>query len=80
MAWTAKITNITPQQGSVVLTVEYYDSTDSTFSNLLGTQSFTFPGDTTLSAARTQVVAAGKEYRTAYNQIATLQNVTINIP
>lgn len=78
--WTARVDTISPSQNKFTLQVSYWDALDTGFTNQLGSQSFSFDATTTLTAARNQIIAAAKEYRTAYNLIATYTGVTVSVP
>jgi hypothetical protein len=80
MAWTARIDTISPSQNKLTLNVSYFDAVDTGFTTQLGSQSFTFDANVTLTAARNQIIAAAKEFRTSYNLISTYTGVTINVP
>jgi hypothetical protein len=80
MAWIARVDTINPSQNKITIQVSYFDATDTDFTNQLGSQSFTFDANITLTAARNQIIAAAKEFRTSYNLIATYTGVTINVP
>ncbi len=80
MAWTARLDSITPSQGKILINASYFDAADVGFVTQLGSQSFTFEASISLANAQAQIVAAAKEYRTAYNKTATFVGVTVNVP
>jgi hypothetical protein len=80
MAWTARIDNFTPTQNQFVVSVSYWDAADTGFATQLGSQSFTFSSSMTLTQCRNQIIAAAKEFRTAYNLSASYVGATINVP
>lgn len=79
-AWTAQINSVIPSQGSITLQVTYYLATDTGFTTPLGTENITLPSSISAQNAQAQIVASGKEFRSAQALTATYNGTTVNIP
>jgi hypothetical protein len=80
MAWKAKVVNIVPDQDNFKVTVNYFDSSDTELTTVLGSQTLTLSQNISQTDAVTAIKTAATGYRNSYNLIATYLGSVINVP
>lgn len=79
-ALSAKVVSAQPQGQNLVINVTFYLATDVDLLSPLGSTVVTVPANLSAANIQKQIVAAGSDFRSSYNLIATYTGTVINIP